>query len=34
MTDDRFKRMREVYAEAVELAPALRARFEAAEPFA
>ena len=30
MTDDRFKRMREVYAEAVELAPALRARFEAA----
>jgi phenylacetate-CoA ligase len=30
MTDDRFKRMRDVYAEAVALAPALRARFEAA----
>jgi phenylacetate-CoA ligase len=30
MTGDRFKRMREVYAEAVALAPALRARFEAA----
>jgi phenylacetate-CoA ligase len=30
MINDRFKRMREVYAEAVALAPALRARFEAA----
>jgi phenylacetate-CoA ligase len=30
MTSDRFKRMREVYTEAVALAPALRARFEAA----
>jgi phenylacetate-CoA ligase len=30
MIDDRFKRMREVYAEAVGLAPALRVRFEAA----
>ena len=30
MTSDRFKKMREVYAEAVALAPALRARFEAA----
>jgi phenylacetate-CoA ligase len=30
MIDDRFKRMREVYTEAVALAPALRARFEAA----
>src|SRR5947207_2281112 len=30
MTDDRFKRMREVYTGAVALAPALRARFEAA----
>jgi phenylacetate-CoA ligase len=30
MTDDRFKLMREVYAEAAALAPALRARFEAA----
>ena len=33
MTDDRFKRMRDVYAEAVALAPALRARFEAAGLF-
>ena len=30
MTSDRFNRMREVYTEAVALAPALRARFEAA----
>lgn len=30
MTDDRFKRIREIYTEAVALAPALRARFEAA----
>jgi phenylacetate-CoA ligase len=30
MTGDRFKKMREVYTEAVALAPALRARFEAA----
>src|SRR5258707_12729275 len=30
MTSDRFKRMREVCTEAVALAPALRARFEAA----
>ena len=30
MIDDRFKTMREVYSEAVVLAPALRARFEAA----
>jgi phenylacetate-CoA ligase len=30
MTSDRFKRMREVYTEAVALAPALRVRFEAA----
>jgi phenylacetate-CoA ligase len=30
MTGDRFEKMREVYAEAVALAPALRARFEAA----
>jgi phenylacetate-CoA ligase len=30
MTSDRFKRMREVYSEAVALAPALCARFEAA----
>jgi phenylacetate-CoA ligase len=30
MIEDRFKRMREVYAEAVALAPALRARFAAA----
>jgi phenylacetate-CoA ligase len=30
MTSDRFKRMREVYTEAVAWAPALRARFEAA----
>ena len=30
MTTDRFKTMREVYTEAVALAPALRARFEAA----
>ena len=30
MTSDRFKKMREVYTEAVALAPALRARFEAA----
>jgi phenylacetate-CoA ligase len=30
MTSDRFEKMREVYAEAVALAPALRARFEAA----
>lgn len=31
MGDDRFKRMREVYEEAVALAPALRDRFEAAQ---
>jgi phenylacetate-CoA ligase len=31
MTGDRFKKMRDVYTEAVALAPALRARFEAAE---
>jgi phenylacetate-CoA ligase len=30
MTSDRFKKMREVYTEAVALAPALRARFELA----
>jgi phenylacetate-CoA ligase len=30
MSGDRFKRMREVYGEAVTIAPALRARFEAA----
>jgi phenylacetate-CoA ligase len=30
MSDDRFKTMREVYSQAVALAPALRARFEAA----
>jgi phenylacetate-CoA ligase len=30
MTSDRFKKMREVYTEAVALAPALRARFAAA----
>jgi phenylacetate-CoA ligase len=30
VSGDRFKRMREVYGEAVTIAPALRARFEAA----
>src|SRR6202790_5492157 len=30
MSDNRFKTMREVYSEAVALAPALRGRFEAA----